>query len=181
MFDYPLSQHLSKIENSISQTIEISITNVDDEKVAYLKLTLFKEDSNDVEGVRDVLNDELTMEQLGYLASLFESLEFSKEDFDFSYSETTHSGIWETLFIYPKFRNMGIATYLIENIDVLLLFVFNIHLKCLSIYPQPQNPDVWENIDEPEMLEYMKKFIVKNGFRNVTGNYYVKRFEYFEF
>jgi hypothetical protein len=83
----------------------------------------------------------------------------------------------DKFYIYPKYRKSGIARYIWDNIENILLHCFNTHIHCFVIIPKPQQPDDegnWDNsIDENgEMLKRMIKVIKKAGFKQLGKSEY---------
>lgn len=147
-------------------------------KVAYIKGTLFDEDKlldmgmDIVEGA-----DYISQEEYDSCYWLSKSEEYKRVSEDWSFSNP-FSGYLGTLFVYESYRGRGIAKYLLNNLNKFLKYSLNIDLRCLCIYPQPQIPENWINIEDDKLKRIMINTILKCGFSSVENeNYYVKKYE----
>lgn len=81
------------------------------------------------------------------------------------------------LYIYPKYRNKGIATYIYENLQELFEYATSDLTSVFITLPCPQEPTLdgkWENISNDNMFEQMVSLLNKHEFKSVgkEGFYY---------
>lgn len=84
----------------------------------------------------------------------------------------------ERIYIYPKFRELGLSRYIYENLEQIFLHCFNIQIHSFVIYPKPQQPDKdgnWNDSSDNDglMLKKMISVLKKNGYKQLgkTGFY----------
>lgn len=96
------------------------------------------------------------------------------------------SGILQNLYIYPDYRKNGIGRFLLENINDIMVRFFDMDLLVLSTYLNPfhddeinagyaKHPERELTDSEKKMLEGMRKFVKKLGFKKVRNkkDYYL--------
>lgn len=88
----------------------------------------------------------------------------------------------ERYYIIPQYRNKGIGSYLLNNLDKILNYFLNVNIKCFIIYPNPQVPinKEWKDIEDKksEMKKLMEKIIKNAGYKqiNKSGYYAINYF-----
>ena len=86
----------------------------------------------------------------------------------------------ERLYVYPEYRNEGIASMIMENLRNILKVKFNVEPRFIFTVPCPQEPGengCMENTNDDKMLKLMIKFIESNGFQKLgDSNYYGRNF-----
>lgn len=92
----------------------------------------------------------------------------------------------DRFYVYPKYRNMGVGSYVHRNIQAILEYAFNLNLRCIITYPCPQEPGGsiehkgFESVSDEEkkntMLAKMISNLKKGGFKQLRKypKYYVK-------
>lgn len=86
------------------------------------------------------------------------------------------------VYVYPQYRNKGIATYLFENLQHIFEYITGESTKFAIVYPKPQEPtkDGWEcvNDDDNSMLDKMVSKLNQSDFYPIedTG-FYIKYFK----
>lgn len=86
---------------------------------------------------------------------------------------TDHLCYIDIFYIYPEFRNKGIATYLINNLPMILKYSLNISIRAsiLCVYPLMPTKNGWQALPENEeaaMSELMTRFFIKNGYEEMN-------------
>ncbi len=85
------------------------------------------------------------------------------------------------VYIYPEYRNNGIATYIFENLKDIFEYITGRESQIVLIYPKPQEPEGygWHNIEDKNniMLNKMISKIEQFQFKPFqdTG-FYIKTF-----
>jgi len=86
----------------------------------------------------------------------------------------------QRVYVYPEFRQSGIAQYIFTNMEQIFLHCFNTNIHSFVIYPKPQQPDPqgnWINSsdDKGVMLNCMVKVIKSFGFSPLgSSGYFAK-------
>ena len=93
--------------------------------------------------------------------------------------------IWETplvcylsrLYISPQYRNKGIATYILNNLQEIFEYITSEASRIFITLPCPQEQDKegrWNNTCNKEMLDNMIKILEKHDFKSIGeyGCYY---------
>lgn len=96
------------------------------------------------------------------------------------------SGILQNLYVYLDYRQNGIGKFLLENLNDIMVRFFDMDLLALSTYLNPfynddinagyaKHPERELTDSEEKMLEGMRKFVKKLGFKKVRGkkDYYL--------
>lgn len=96
-----------------------------------------------------------------------------------------HTVYISRFYVYPEFRKMGIARYLWENMERILLHCFNVRVRCFGIIPDPQEPtdEGWESaVDTAGHLKKRMINVIKSaGFTKLRNScVYAKRSEELE-
>ena len=90
-----------------------------------------------------------------------------------------HTLYIERFYVYPEFRNQGYGNWLLQNLDDLVEYYFNVSLYFAVTMLVPQEPigsddthkDIdyfdWKDNDAPEMNELLKKTFVDAGFKRL--------------
>lgn len=81
------------------------------------------------------------------------------------------------LYIYPKYRGNGIATYIYKNLQEIFEYVTSDLTSIFITIPCPQEPiseGKWENVRDNNMFKSMVKLLEKHDFKSVgdEGFYY---------
>lgn len=81
------------------------------------------------------------------------------------------------LYVYPKYRNNGIATYIYENLQEIFEYVTSDLTSIFIILPCPQEPTSdgrWQNVKDDIMFEKMVSLLNKHEFKPIgkEGFYY---------
>lgn len=156
-----------------------AVTGEDNKTVAEMIVTVFDEEMidscrEDIVEIADDMDGDV-YENIGLLTTT-EEYEIIPDDFCLIESWV---GYIRRCYVYPEFRNKGVATYLLENLALILKRGDSINLRCVSIYPRPQNMETGEYTDNPEMLNLMKHTFIKAGFKNVRDSLtYVKAYPF---
>lgn len=155
----------------------------EEQEVAVVEGILFDENKLEESGL-DIVEAADYIAQDEYIAaywlSQFEGYKDNEGDDEWIW-EGSYSGYIATFYVYEQYRNKGIAKYIFSNIHKLLKYSLNINLRCVCIYPQPQDPDGWNNISDDEMMRTMIQVIERNGFIK-TGDegYYARTYDLVE-
>ncbi len=83
------------------------------------------------------------------------------------------------LYVYPKYRNNGIATYIYENLQEIFEYVTSDSISIFITLPCPQEPNLngkWENIRDDIMFEKMVKLLNKHKFKPIGKGFYYKSY-----
>ncbi len=83
------------------------------------------------------------------------------------------------LYVYPKYRNNGIATYIYENLQEIFEYVTSDSISILITLPCPQEPTLderWKNIEDDIMFEKMVSLLNKHEFKPVGEGFYYKSY-----
>lgn len=83
------------------------------------------------------------------------------------------------LYIYPKYRNNGIASYIYENLQEIFEYVTSDSISIFITLPCPQEPTLngdWENISDDNMFDKMVRLINKHEFKPVGKGFYYKSY-----
>lgn len=154
-----------------------------EQEVAVIKGILFDENKLEESGL-DIVEaaDYIAQDEYdaAYWLSEFEGYKGIEGDDEWIW-KGSYSGYIATFYVYEEYRNKGIAKYLFSNIHKLLKYSLNINLRCISIYPQPQNPEGWNNISDDDMMRNMIQVIERNGFIKIGNEgYYARTYELVE-
>ena len=173
------------VENNIYEEKEWSLNFLirvfveEGQEVAIIKGTLFDENKLEecgldiVEAADYIAQDE---NSASYWLSQFEG--YRDDGGDEWIWEDSYSGYIATFYVYEEYRHKGIAKYLFSNIHKLLKYSLNISVRCLCIYPQPQNPVTWKNISDDEMMKTIIQVIERNGFVKIGNEgFYAKSYD----
>ena len=81
------------------------------------------------------------------------------------------------LYIYPQYRNKGIATYILNNLQEIFEYITSEASRIFITLPCPQEQDKekrWNNTCNKEMLGNMIKILEKHDFKSIGeyGCYY---------
>lgn len=81
------------------------------------------------------------------------------------------------LYVYPKYRNNGIATYIHENLQEIFEYIVSNSISIFITLPCPQEPrldGMWKNTGDNVMFEKMVRLLNKHEFKPVgdDGCYY---------
>lgn len=88
----------------------------------------------------------------------------------------------EHLYVYPKFHNIGIEEYLLNNLSEIIAHFLNYYPHCAAIIPIPlsltETDDgmEWSVIDDPDMQADIVKVIEKCKFEHTEEGYYVRNY-----
>lgn len=83
------------------------------------------------------------------------------------------------LYIYPEYRNNGIATYIYENLQEIFECVTGDQISIFITLPCPQKPTLdgrWKNIRDDIMFEKMVRLLNKHKFKPVGDGFYYKSY-----
>ena len=81
------------------------------------------------------------------------------------------------LYVYPKYRNNGIATYIYENLQEIFEYVTSDLISIFITLPCPQEPNsdgTWKNVRDDIMFEKMVRLLNKHEFKSVCNGFYYK-------
>lgn len=149
------------------------------EIIALVNGTFFDEDRIMNEGeslvnVADMINGDI----YGAISSLVDDELFTQGLNENKAMLPLFSCYIERVYIYPNYRNRGIASFVFNNLEQIFWHSFNTPIHCFVIYPKPQQPvSEHEWIDYPdddgEMLKQMINVISKVGYQKLgdTGYY----------
>lgn len=159
--------------------------------VAFIKLYLMESyyvvyGGSDVLSVADSFNDDTCS---GFEILMNNRIVQDKyEEYMDSIRDERHcsSGILQNLYVYPEYRQNGIGKFLLENLNDIMVRFFDMDLLVLSTYLNPfhndeinagyaKHPERELTDSEEKMLEGMRKFVKKLGFKKVRGkkDYYL--------
>ena len=103
------------------------------------------------------------------------------EDYDEIIFTPAYTCYIQTFYVYPEFRNMGIGKYLWENIADIFEYFMNKDIHAIIVYPKPhtiiKNGNTFEKepIEDDEMLQKMKSWLVLGGYKEIdNSNYFMK-------
>lgn len=83
------------------------------------------------------------------------------------------------LYVYPEYRNNGIATYIYENLQKIFEYITSDIVNIFITLPCPQKPTSdgkWKNTGDNIMLEKMVKLLNKHKFEPVGDGFYYKSY-----
>ncbi len=83
------------------------------------------------------------------------------------------------LYVYPKYRNNGIATYIYENLQEIFEYITSDSISIFITLPCPQEPTLdgrWEDIRDDIMFEKMVRLLNKYEFKPVGDGFYYKSY-----
>lgn len=83
------------------------------------------------------------------------------------------------LYVYPKYRDNGIATYIYENLQEIFKYVTSDLTSIFITLPCPQEPTLggrWQNIRDDIMFEKMVRLLNKHEFKPVGEGFYYKSY-----
>lgn len=137
-------------------------------------------------------------------ADYSEGFYYMESDLDFNMFHSTlcdditydlnivYAGVLKTLYVNPEYRNNGIASFVVANLDKFLHLYFGWHLVCLVTYLNPFHKDTKGNyakqyafdnggkLDEQDqkMLDLLKSKMPKWDFYAIEDaeDYYIKFF-----
>lgn len=131
----------------------------------------------------DFLNDFLTLFKYNELRAKVKEEVFVKLSFN---ERHCSSGILQNFYVYPDYRQNGIGKFLLENLNDIMVRFFDMDLLCLSTYLNPfynddinagyaKHPECELTGSEKKILEGMRKFVKKLGFKKVRNkkDYYL--------
>lgn len=158
--DYSITEEKAATVNAIFFNIKnIYNDGINIEDIAYVIDTSFTDDI--VSAIELFLNNDLLPET-----------DFNKTELFFYLNR---------VYIYPEFRNNGIATYIFENMQEIFEYIIGEKISSILIYPKPQEPSgyKWRNSEDNDniMLNKMISKIEQFEFIPVdeTG-FYIKNF-----
>ena len=80
------------------------------------------------------------------------------------------------VYVYPNFRNKGIASYIFENLQEIFEYIIGEKTNLVIVYPQPQEPTngKWYNVEDKAMQEKMVSKLTQNYYKPIgdTGFYF---------
>jgi|GEM_PF-2254133 len=148
------------------------------EAVATVRGIFFDEDkilNNDenIVALADMLNADVE----GAMSVLSQSKIYNQELNDEKAMLPLFSCYIQRIYVYPKFRGLGIARYIFENLEQIFAHCFNTPIHSFVIYPKPQQPDdkgSWDNIpdDSGVMLTRMIGILKKAGYKQIGKSGY---------
>jgi len=126
------------------------------------------------------LADMLDVDVYGAMDALSSSKIYNQEKSPDKEWMSLFSCYLQRVYVYPEYRNTGIARYIFENMEQVFTHCFNTPINSFVIFPKPQQPDVNDNWDnsvdtDGSMLKRMLQVIKKDGYKQIgkTG-YYAK-------
>lgn len=134
-------------------------------------------DNIDIEDVADVIDTTFTDDIVSAIEIFLNDDLLPKANFN----KTESVCYLNRIYIYPEFRNSGIATYIFENIQEIFEYITGEKLNIVLAYLKPQEPmkGHWRNIDDKGnvMLNKMISKIEQFEFEPIekTG-FYIKYF-----
>ena len=81
------------------------------------------------------------------------------------------------LYVYPKYRNNGIATYIHKNLQEIFEYITSDPISIFITLPCPQVPisdGRWESIRDDNIFEKMVRLLNKHKFKLVGNGFYYK-------
>lgn len=184
------------VYSPVFEEYDFTVDDIDNKKgkhknkgpCAYIKMWLFKDNGDHDSVISEA--DELADYTYDAVETLLSSKEF-KTEVKYKGSGTPYSGILHTLFIYPEYRNKGLASYLVNNLqNILYEGTRNVLLNSIITLPNPYEED---RLDSPYSEEYenedkreaLRKCLKKNGFRKIRRipeqgyeeNFWLKQYE----
>lgn len=81
------------------------------------------------------------------------------------------------LYVYPKYRNNGIATYIYKNLQEIFGYIISDLTSIFITLPCPQEPNsdgIWKNVRDDIMFEKMIRLLNKHEFKSVGNGFYYK-------
>lgn len=143
----------------------------------FLNIKNMYNDGINIEDVADVIDTPYTDDIVSAIELFFNNNLLPETDFD----KTVSLCYLNRVYIYPEFRNNGIATYIFDNIQEIFEYITGEKPHIVLIYPKPQEPDGnrWRNSEDKNdiMLNKMISKIQQFKFVPVkeTG-FYIKTF-----
>lgn len=115
-------------------------------------------DGIDIEDIADVIDTPYTDDIVSAIESCLDNDLLSETDID----DIKSICYLNRVYIYPEYRNNGIATYIFENLKNIFDYITGNEPQIVLIYPKPQEPDGygWHDIkDENNVM--LNKMISK--------------------
>lgn len=88
----------------------------------------------------------------------------------------------EHLYVYPKFRDIGIEEYLLNNLSEIIAYFIDSYPHCVAITPLPlsltetDDQMEWSVIDDPDMQDNFIKLIEKCKFEHMGDGFFVRNY-----
>lgn len=166
--------------------VEINVSNDKDKPIAYIQLYLVPSDYayfNPDETLE--LADSYTQDSYDEFEKLLYSAFFRKcykescERAKFK-NKMSYSGSIQNFYIYPEYRRTGLALFLLKNINAIMYKFLQTEILCLTAVLNPfVDDDISKgsyakskesmNSEEIKMLDAMRKFMRKAGFKKIRG------------
>ena len=121
--------------------------------------------------------------------ALYKSKIYNQEIDEEKYFLPLFSCYIQRIYVYPEYRNKGIARFIFKNLDQLFLYLFNTNIHCLFIIPKPQEPikrekyKEWKNTPDEDgmILKRMIKLLKMEGYKQIgRTNIYCKNYASYE-
>ena len=77
------------------------------------------------------------------------------------------SGYLQGLFVMPRFRCRGIASYLLTHLDRILYHAMNIRIRAVGISPMPVAEMDGDAVEDMELLQRNRALLVKCGYHEI--------------
>jgi len=137
----------------------------------FFKYNLINEFDIDIIDLADNISDDTYKA----IITLEDNSLFAKEDIEYMSLVCYLS----RLYVYPKYRNNGIATYIYENLQKIFEYITSDTVNIFIILPCPQEPTLdgrWKNTGDNIMFEKIVKLLSKHKFKPVGDGFYYKSY-----
>lgn len=143
------------------------------EKIATVLCTFFDEDRILNEG-QDIVyvSDMIDSDTCGAISTLVKSKLHKQEIDENKIFLSLFTCYIDRFYIYPKFRQRGIARYILENMEDILLYLFNTHIHSYVTCLKPQQPNkegnwVDSHDENGDMLKRMIRVFKAAGYKRL--------------
>ncbi len=109
---------------------------------------------------------------------LLKSDEFGALSDEYTEFQTLLIGILQEIYVFPDFRRCGIFTWINNNLIKLIRIGLNCNIGCLATQLRPYKDNKYgEYVNKDnEMTNIMCNVFLKNGWRKIDKNIYIKSF-----
>lgn len=158
---------------------DYSVTNniVATVNAIFFNIKSIYDDGINIEDVADVIDTPYTDDIVSAIKSFLDNDLLSETDDD----DIKSICYLNRVYIYPEYRNNGIATYIFENLKDIFDYITGNESQIVLIYPKPQEPDGygWHNIKDENNIMLNKMISKIQQFQFIPFNdngFYIKVF-----
>lgn len=180
--DFPYSDYFTNITVEIyEQEYDEDFEIISDLQIGIMEVILYDVESviNNNKSVTDVI-DSKSQELSDALSLIFNYKNNRLKDKYRNYEFYENVVYLERLFIKPKFRNLGYAKIIMNQLDKILSRLLTTNFVCMVMLPSAfeyTDPDTYKDLlndseipDGEKLTKNLFKFYQKYGFRPVTGS-----------